>query len=70
MKKIEKIVDIETGQERFIERDETADEKRNREENEKLVAELKSQEDANRVAKAAILEKLGITENEAKLLLS
>ena len=63
---IEKIFDATTGEETIVEREENKTEKADR---------LKSQERINEAeakaeAKAALLEKLGITEDEAKLLLS
>lgn len=65
MKTIEKILDITSGEETFIEREMTP-------------AEIAAFEDAkkqqedfekNQIARAALLERLGITEEEAKLLL-
>lgn len=65
MKTIEKILDITSGKETFVEREMTPleivafeDAKKQREDFEK-----------NQVAKAALLERLGITEEEVKLLL-
>lgn len=67
---IEKIVDLETGEEIVIEREETEKEKI---EKEKAAIELKNISDKmaeKEKSKSALLEKLGITEEEAKLLLS
>jgi hypothetical protein len=70
MKIIEKIYDVETNEEISFERDATPDElleaQRLESENaERAAKELKAQS-----IKAALLQKLGITEEEAKLLLS
>lgn len=69
MKIIERIHDIATGEIVDIEREETAEEKAEREAFEAKrsaeMAELAAKEDA----KKALLEKLGITEDEAKLIL-
>ena len=70
MKKIEKIVDAITGEETFIERDETSEEKKYRLAQEKLVAEQQAEAEAKAQAKAELLERLGITADEAKLLLA
>lgn len=70
MKKIEHIFDIETGETTIVERDETKDEKEIRL---AIEAEAKANEAAAAAkaeAKAELLAKLGITEDEAKLLLS
>lgn len=66
----EKILDISTGEETIIEREETANERKDRLESEKLAAEIAEKEMAKAEAKSALLEKLGITEEEAALLLS
>ena len=68
----EKIVDAKTGEEIF--RDFTAEEIA-KYEAEKLVietkmAKLKAERDSKTKQRAAILEKLGLSEEEAKLLLS
>jgi hypothetical protein len=66
------IVNVETGE--IIERDETNEELNKRleikEKWEKELAAKKAKETQTQSAKAALLEKLGITEEEAKLLLS
>lgn len=63
-----KIVNAETGEE--IEREMNADELAQREIDDlAFKAELKAKADLA-ISKAALLEKLGITEEEAKLLLS
>lgn len=64
----EKIIDIQSGDEKIIERVETASEKLERE---TIEAELiKEQKIRNEklIARAALLERLGITEEEAQLL--
>lgn len=63
-----KIVNAETGEE--IEREMTADELKQYEAEQQTYAAKKQAEDAKAADKAALLAKLGITANEAKLLLS
>ena len=70
MKKIEKEFDLITGKETFTERDETAQEKAKREAWELEVAAAQVEAEAKATAKAALLTQLGITEEQAKLLLS
>jgi len=70
MKKTEKIFNVQTGEETIIERDETPSEKLIRENWEKQIANDAVVSQANAEAKSALLNKLGITEDEAKLLLS
>ena len=70
MKRIEKEFNVETGEEIITEREETAAEKTFRE---KLEAEFKAEQaeaKAKAIAKSALLEKLGITAEEAALLFS
>lgn len=69
MKITEKEFNIETGEEIFTERDETAAEIAEREAFEARIAFLAEQEATKVAEKAALLAKLGITEDEAKLLL-
>ncbi len=59
MKITEKIVNALTGEETFLERDETKEE-----------TKLRLEAEAKATAKAALLSKLGITADEAALLLS
>ena len=66
-KPIIKIVNIETGEE--IEREMTDVEFDNYQLQQKASEEIEANELAKAAAKAALLEKLGITEEEAKLLL-
>jgi hypothetical protein len=70
MKIIEKEFNALTGEETITERDETAAEKKSRE---KLLAEFEAQQaeaEVKATAKTALLAQLGITEEQAKLLLS
>ena len=66
MKITDKTFDVTTGEETITEREETAEEKANRLNSEKRIVEI----EAKIKAKSALLAKLGITEDEAKLLLS
>ena len=69
MKITQKIFDIQTGEETITERDETAAEKKAREAREKeTVAELAKAE-AQATAKAAILDRIGLTADELKTIL-
>ena len=70
MKIIEKEFNAATGQETITERDETAAETKARLDNAKEIAAAKAQDEANATARAAILDRLGLTEEEAALLLS
>lgn len=70
MKKVEKIVDAITGEETFVERDETAAEKELRLEAIAKAEAAAAEAEAKATAKAALLDRLGITADEAKLLLS
>jgi len=66
----EKIVDITTGEETIIEREETADEIAYREKSEADFIADQAEAEAKATAKAALLTQLGITAEQAKLLLS
>ena len=70
MKIIEKEFNAVTGEETITEREETATEKELRLTAEKRIAEQAAEVQAKAAAKAALLERLGITEDEAKLLLA
>jgi hypothetical protein len=70
MKIIERIFNAETGETVDIERDETAVEKKEREASEKQLALEKTEAEAKSTAKTQLLNRLGITAEEAKLLLS
>ncbi len=70
MKIIEKEFNALTGEETVIEREETKSEKDLRLKLEAEFAAELAAEEAQATAKAALLEKLGITSEEASLLLS
>lgn len=70
MKIIERTFNAETGETVDIERDETAAEKEYREAKAKEVAAELAEAKAKASAKADLLAKLGITAEEAKLLLA
>lgn len=70
MKIIQKIVDVITGEETIIERDETAEELKARENWEKHTAELAAEATAKEAARQAVLTKLGLTAEEVAALLS
>lgn len=69
MKIIEKEYNAITGEETITEREETAQEIAKREAAEAELAILQAEAQARAVARQAILDKLGITEDEARLLL-
>lgn len=69
MKIIERIHNLETGEIVDVERDETAKEKADREAFETKNAELAAEQAAKAEQRAALFERLGITQEEAKLLL-
>ena len=69
MKIIEKEFNALTGEETITERDETAAEKKDRQKLEANYALRQAEAETKAIAKAALLEKLGITADEAKLLL-
>ena len=69
MKITEKIFNIETGEETFTERDETKEETKARLDAEKARAEAVAAETQRSADRAALLTQLGITEEQAKLLL-
>jgi hypothetical protein len=70
MKITEKEFNVITGEETITERDETPAETKERLDYEKQIAALKAEAEAKAAEKAALLVKLGITDAEAKLLLS
>jgi hypothetical protein len=70
MKLTEYTFDIITGEETVIEREETAQEIAEREAYEAEVAERQAEAEAKATQKAALLDRLGITDDEAKLLLA
>ena len=65
----ERVHNLETGETVDIEREETDQEKKYRLDTEKQVALLNAEAEAKETAKAAILDRLGLTADEAKLLL-
>jgi hypothetical protein len=69
MKIIEKEVNAKTGIETITERDETAAETKQRLDRDKEVAAAQAEAEAAATSKAALLARLGITADEAKLLL-
>jgi hypothetical protein len=69
MKLIEKEFNAITGEITITEREETAPETKARLEREKEKAAEKEAADVKAIQKAALLEKLGITEDEARLLI-
>jgi hypothetical protein len=69
MKIIEKEFNVITGKETITERDETAAETKERLDHAQEVAALQAVEEAKAQAKTALLAKLGITADEAALLL-
>ena len=69
MKIKEKTFDIQTGEETITERDETAAETKARLDNAKESAARKAEEEANASAKAVLLARLGLTEDELKTIL-
>jgi hypothetical protein len=70
MKITEKEFNALTGEETITEREETAQEKADREAFIAKQAKLKAEDEAKATAKAALLDRLGITAEEAQLLLS
>lgn len=60
---------VVTGEETLIEREETAAEKKSREKFEASMKIIQAEEEKKAIAKAALLERLGITADEAALLL-
>ena len=69
MKIITKEFNIQTGEETITERDETAAEKKDRLDFEKEIAAAQAEAQAKAIARLAILDRLGLTADEAKLLL-
>jgi hypothetical protein len=69
MKITEKNFDIITGEETIIERDETAAETKARLDHAKAVAAAKAEAEAKAAARQVIFDRLGITADEAALLL-
>ena len=65
---MKKIIDCTTGE--ITERELTAEEIAQQTSDEAEIQTIKAEAEANAAAKAALLDRLGITEDEAKLLLS
>ena len=70
MKITEKEVNVQTGEETITERELTKDELAAIKQVEAAAAARNAEAEANATAKAALLAQLGITEEQAKLLLS
>ena len=70
MKIIETTYDIQTGQETIVERDESKSEEASRLELLKIAEAKKIANEAKATARAALLERMGLTAEEAALLLS
>ena len=70
MKITEKEFNVLTSEETFTEREETAQEKAEREAVQARIAATQAEAEAKATAKAALLAQLGITEEQARLLLS
>jgi hypothetical protein len=70
MKIIEKEFNAITGEETITERDETAAETKARLDRAKEIADKQAEAEAKATARAAILDRLGLTAEEAALLLS
>ena len=69
MKITEKEFNVLTGEETITERDETTAEKKERETRQKEIAAEKAEAEANAIAKAAILDRIGLTADELKTIL-
>jgi hypothetical protein len=70
MKIIEKEFNAITGEETITERDETAHETKTRLDRVAEIAKLQAEAEARATARAAILDRLGLTAEEAAILLS
>lgn len=70
MKIIEKIVNVTTGEETIVEREETAEETKTRKDIEKQNAEIATDQATKAAARQAVLDKLGLTAEEIAALLS
>ena len=69
MKITEKEFNALTGEETITERDETTAEKKAREAKEKEIAAAQAEAEAKATARQAVLDRLGLTADEAQLLL-
>lgn len=70
MKIIEKDFNLQTGEETITEREETRLEKAEREKFETQALRIQAQAEERAIAKSALLDRLGISAEEASLLLS
>ena len=70
MKRTHLEINVLTGEETITEREETAEEKKAREKSAADTALAIAEAEAKATARAALLAQLGITEEQAKLLLS
>jgi hypothetical protein len=66
---VEKTFDIQTGEETVIEREETAEEQQNRLDQIAFFAQEQAEAEARATARQEILDRLGLTADEAALLL-
>lgn len=69
MKIIEKEFNVQTGEETITERDETAAETKARLDRAKEIAALEAEAETKAIARAQILDRLGLTADEAAILL-
>lgn len=69
MKIIEKEFNVITGEEIITERDETADEIKARLDRSKALAAAQAEAEAKAITRQAILDRLGLTADEASILL-
>lgn len=69
MKIKEKILDLTTGEETIIERDETADEKKARESLQAEIKAAKVEAEIKATARQTIADRLGLTADELQVLL-
>jgi hypothetical protein len=69
MKLIQKEVNVLTGEETITEREETAVEIKAREAEEKEIAKRQAEAEVRATARQSILDRIGLTADEAKLLL-
>jgi hypothetical protein len=69
MKIVEKIFDVQTGEESIVERDETTAEKKIREKRESEIAARQAELEAKTAARQAIADRLGLTADELQVLL-
>ena len=68
MKIIEKIFDIQTGEETIVERDETTADKKEREALQKAATARQAEAEKQAATRQAIADRLGLTADELKIL--